>query len=567
MRRAVGIDAELRIVRQTGADLGGKHCELAFQRRGEISAPFGNAEGGAVGRQSRLALRPWQKLPAVVREAFRALDVDVARLQRAGEVDEHAHLKRAPLVGTGSGPTLGDKMLPSLGGETQVDAVQLQGIATGMAVFAHQRQGVQQAMVLGRRLDFQQVEQPKQQGAVLGVDGPEQWQVVAAMPGGDRLALVRERVGAAPLGQDLPDFAPERGICGVLIPRRLQHLAEHANQGFLEFAVLIVQRLEPLLGRGLRAPDAAQHHLHQFVAAAHACLAQQREQQGVPPGRLGNVEQVADFQRGSFCGELAQLRVRDSFQQGIGIDQAVQPFQAIGPETDRLGRRRPWCLLQAVEPCREAVRRLDQQGLQHRRLFGCEARRDAVVDALMHLGADAAHQPVEGAERRQVDRRRLQHLYGAIDKVGRVAHGLGGGEHGVRNHALGRIVVRCGGQIGPYRGLVAVQRLGSAWPIWNGGRGNSELCRQVCDGAGVNIVRRRKAAEVLARLQQHRQQQAARIAAGVRIDEGQVRLAQCVAGSQFLASQPSARPRVDGAVDRRHGVSGKGCAGMAERGM
>ena len=137
VRGAVGIDAEFGIVRETGVNLGRQGCELVLQRRGEILAPRGNADGGAVGRQPRLALQPWQELRAVVREAFRALDIEIARLQRAGEVDEHAHLQRAPVVGVGSGPTLGDEMLPTLGGEAQVDAVQLQGIAAGVAMFAH----------------------------------------------------------------------------------------------------------------------------------------------------------------------------------------------------------------------------------------------------------------------------------------------------------------------------------------------------------------------------------------------------------------------------------------------
>ncbi len=83
------------------------------------------------------------------------------------------------------------------------------------------------------------------------------------------------------------------------------------------------------------------------------------------------------------------------------------------------------------------------------------------------------------------------------------------------------------------------------------------------NGIGVDLVRRGKAAEVLPCLQQRRQQQPARIAAGVRADEGKIHIGQLVSGIQFLPSQPSTRTRVSGAIDDRHGMSGKGSADAA----
>jgi len=189
---------------------------------------------------------------------------------------------------------------------------------------AHDRQRVQQAAVLGRRPDVHQVEQPKQQAPVLGVGRPEQRQVVAAVPGRHRPALLRQRFDAAPRRQEFPHLAPECGVArqrafrrdgGLLVLRRLQHLPEDADQGFLNLTLLFVERVEPLLGRGLGPPDAAQQHLDQLVAATHAGLAQQGEQQGVPLARPGDVEEVGDLQRRGLGGELEQLGVGDALQR------------------------------------------------------------------------------------------------------------------------------------------------------------------------------------------------------------------------------------------------------------
>ena len=260
---------------------------------------------------------------------------------------------------------------------------------------------------------------------MLGVDRPKQRQVVVAVPGGDGFALLRQGLDAALLREELPDLAPERGV-GFLRLRGFEHLAEDADQGFLDFPVLIVQGFQLLLGRGLRSPDPAQHHLDQFVAAAHAGLAQQAEQQRVPLARLGDVEKVAHLQRGSFGGELAQLGMGDAIQQRVGIDQAGQPFEPLDPEPDRLRGRRPRRLLEAVEAGRRAVRRLGQQGVQHCLVVGGQARRHPVVDPRMDLGAQPVHQPIERAERRQVDRRSLQRFDRPIDEIGRIAHRFGG---------------------------------------------------------------------------------------------------------------------------------------------
>ena len=67
---------------------------------------------------------------------------------------------------------------------------------------------------------------------MLGVDRPEQRQVVAAVPCGHGFALLRQGRDTALLQQELSDLTPERGV-GILRPLGFQDLAEDADQGFL----------------------------------------------------------------------------------------------------------------------------------------------------------------------------------------------------------------------------------------------------------------------------------------------------------------------------------------------
>ena len=205
----------------------GERRQLGLQRSREILAPLGDAESCAVGWQPCRALCPRQELGAVVGEGLGTDDVEVAGLQGVGQVDEYAHLQRPAVERAGFGPAFGDEALPALGREAEIDVAQ-HLVAACVAVPAHHRQSVQQAAVLGRRADVHQVEQPEQQDAVLGVDRPQQRQVVAAMPGGHGSALPCQGLDAALLRQELPDLAPEGGVA-VLCLRGFQHLAEDAD--------------------------------------------------------------------------------------------------------------------------------------------------------------------------------------------------------------------------------------------------------------------------------------------------------------------------------------------------
>jgi hypothetical protein len=87
-----------------------------------------------------------------------------------------------------------------------------------------------------------------------------------------------------------------------------------------------------------------------------------------------------------------------------------------------------------------------------------------------------------------------------------------------------------------------------------------ELQCQVRHGMAMYVDRRRETAPILASLQQRRQRQAARIAAGMGADEIVVSVAHAVTGIQFLTGQSLTRTWVSRAVYCCHEVSGKGVA-------
>ena len=162
---------------------------------------------------------------------------------------------------------------------------------------------------------------------------------------------------------------------------------------------------------------------------------------------LSDIEEVTDVRRRGLGGELAQLGVGDALQQRIGVDQAVQPFEAVGPEPDRLRGRRPGRLLQAVEASRCAIRRLDQQCVQHGGVVGGNPSRDAIVDLPMNFGTQPVHQAVERAER---GKRFIAALCNAstarLMRSAGSPHRLGYLEDGADDQLFGGIAVRRDGK-------------------------------------------------------------------------------------------------------------------------
>jgi hypothetical protein len=190
------------------------------------------------------------------------------------------------------------------------------------------------------------------------------------------------------------------------------------------------------------------------------------------------------------------------------------------------------------------------------------------MDPLVNLGAHMVHHPVEGAERRQVDPGIAQRLDGPVDQVGRIAHRLGGVKNHPRDHPLTRLGKCARTEVDSDGRPVAVKRL-FALVFLNGWRldSHSKLCRQIRQDRPWNFLRGWEAPGILAGLQQCREGQAAGIASRHRPDEDALRLAQSIPGLKFLMGQPLTKARVSGAVNGGHGVSGKGAAGAAARGL
>jgi hypothetical protein len=224
MRGAVGIDAQFGIGRETGVNCSGKRRQFSFQSGGKILPSFGNTESGTVGRQPCFAFCPRQELGTIVSEGLGADNVEVAGLQGVGQVDEYADLKRPPIESARLAPGFGDETLPTLGREADVDFVQ-HFVATRVTVTTYDRQCIEQAAVLNGRLDIHQVEQSEQQGAVPGMDWPEQRQLVTVVPCRHCLVLFRQCRNATLLRQELSDVAPEYGV-RVLCLFGFQYLAK-----------------------------------------------------------------------------------------------------------------------------------------------------------------------------------------------------------------------------------------------------------------------------------------------------------------------------------------------------
>jgi hypothetical protein len=281
----------------------------------------------------------------------------------------------------------------------------------------------------------------------------------------------------------------------------------------------------------------------------------------VASSRLGDVQQVAHLHRRRLGCELAQLGVGDAVQWRLGVYRPAQPFQPLHPKPDRLGRRGPRHLLEAIEWGGRTVGRPGQQRVQRCRILAGEAFGHPVEHASMNLRPQFAGEPVQRAERRQVDGRGLQRFNCPVDEVGRVAHRFGGSEDGLRQQPFDGFAIRRDMQMRPNRGVVAIERARVAQFVSRRWRGRQfELRADMRHDAGVDVAGRRKAPEIPPRLERQRQQQAAGVAARVPMDERDVRFGQVVADPQLLAGQLRTRTRIGGAVDGCHRLSGKGYA-------
>jgi len=559
MGNAIGIDGQFGVGRKVGIHLGSGRRQLLFQLSDELVPSLRHSESATISRQTRLAHCPRQELGPVVAEILSANNVGISGLQRVGQMNENADLERAAAEYDAARLSLGDKALPTLRCETDVEFLN-QIIGACMAVLDNDRQRVQQTAILGRRADVHQAEQPEQQSAGVGMDRPKQRQFVVAVPSRYRLASLRQRVDAALFGQEAPDPMSGLGV-GFSLFGRLEHSAEDGDQSFFHPPVLILECLELLLGDRLGPTNSSKQHLDQLVAAARSSVLKQAEKQGMALACSGHIQKLAHFQGCGFGGKLSELGVGDAFQYRIRVNEAGQPVEPSRPQPDRLGTRRAGRLLEAAEGRGHVARLDDQQSLQGRDVVLLQSGHDLIIHSRVDLGSQMVRQPIERAEGWQVGRGFSQRLDRSVDQVRRVAHRRGSLEHGSRVQLFARFRVGRGVEIGAHRNSVMVERCPSPALIQKRRYGGQrELRCQMPHRVAMNVDRRREAPEILARLQQGRQRQPTSIAAGRGADESVVGFAQAITGVQFLTRQSPARMRVSGAVHRCHGVSGKGFA-------
>ena len=276
--------------------------------------------------------------------------------------------------------------------------------------------------------------------------------------------------------------------------------------------------------------------------------------------RLRDVADIAHLERGGFGGELAEFRVGNALQQGIGINQACQPIEPLDPKPDGCRGCGTGRQLQPVEIGRCAVCRSDEKGVQNHPVFRRHTCGDPIVDARVDFRSQPIDQAIKSAERRQIHRCRPQRLNRSVDKVRGVAHGFGGLEGGSGNQLLARSAIRRDGKVCPNRRLIPVERFCFVSSSSHTDAVNPS-CEAMCAIVSAWISSRsREVPEILARFQQRGQHQAPHFPTGAPANEGEVRLAQLISGTELVVGQPRTRAWVSRAINGCHGVSGKGSA-------
>ena len=162
----------------------------------------------------------------------------------------------------------------------------------------------------------QQIDEPKQQAAMSGVNWPEQWEIVAAVPHGG-LALRRHGPRHRPVrpGAILPDARRRRrppGLC------RLQR-GQNSDQRFLGFTSRSQRPIAPWPRLGSTGRRSI---ISTVRATAHACLTQEQAT-ACAACLAGKCREVRYLQR---AASAANWRCSVGNTPGaVGIDQAGQP--------------------------------------------------------------------------------------------------------------------------------------------------------------------------------------------------------------------------------------------------
>jgi len=223
-------------------------------------------------------------------------------------------------------------------------------------------------------------------------------------------------------------------------------------------------------------------------------------------------------------------------------------------------------MLEAIEAGCHRTGCHDQQPIQKGGIFLDQTLRDPGIDRRMNLRAQVIGQPIERAERRQIDRRLAQNLDRQIDQVSRIAHRRRRFRDRGRQQFLAPLVISHDIEKGPDRRSIPVKRL-----VAGGFNkaclriGQAQLRCKIGDRFAVEISRGRKESEILSCLQQSSQCQTAGSTARLAADEDEIGLAQTVPVFQLLPGEALPGMRVGGAVDRCHKMSRKGFAEGVEK--
>lgn len=163
--------------------------------------------------------------------------------------------------------------------------------------------------------------------------GPEQRQIVVLMVGGNGGVLPLQRADPTALGEDRANPLPQVGV-RVAFFGLTQHIAEDRQQRFGDRAMLLLNILQPLPSARAGPPDSAQKHFDEFVAGDPLGLIEPTQEQRVTPSRVVDIADITDRERRRLGGKLADLGVRQAFQQRPRVQDGLQFREVIDPELD-----------------------------------------------------------------------------------------------------------------------------------------------------------------------------------------------------------------------------------------
>jgi hypothetical protein len=302
--------------------------------------------------------------------------------------------------------------------------------------------------------------------------------------------------------------------------------------------VLVLQGFQLFLGSVLGLADPAQQHFDQLVAALCASLLDQAQKESMALARPADIKEIAHFHATGLGSKLTALGMGDLLKKRIGIEHTGQPSKPFRPELGRFRAGRARGMLEAIEAGRHSTGFNDQQTIQQGNVFITQTLRGPGVDRRMDFRAQVIGQPIERAERRQIDRRLAQNLDRQIDQVGRIAHRRRRFRDRTRQQMFAPLVIGHDIEKGTDCRSIPVERLFAG--VFNHTYrriDKTQLRCQMGNRFAVEISRRRKETEILARLQQNRQRQTAGSTACLAPDKNEIGFAQTISMLQLLPSE------------------------------